>query len=68
MDAIPTDSYGVTPRASVDDVKDFVSRNNKWHNDNVTEASPAFPPDLIDRFTTQTAKEFIEWRTANERH
>ena len=68
MDAIPTDSYGVTPRASVDDVKDFVSRNNKWHNDNVTEASPAFPPDLIDRFTTLTAKEFIKWRTANERH
>ena len=62
MGAFDINSYGITPCASADDVKNFISRNNKWHNDNITEPSPAFPPDLIDEFTSHIAKEFIDWR------
>jgi hypothetical protein len=62
MDALDTNSYGITPRATTDDVKNFVSRNNKWHNNTITKPSPAFSPDLIDEFTSRIAKEFIDWR------
>ena len=62
MDSLDTNYYGTTPRATVADVKNFVNRNNKWHNNNFTEPSPAFPPDLIDEFTTQIANEFVDWR------
>ena len=65
MDALDKDSYGTTPGASADEVKNFVSRNNRWHNENITEPSLAFPPDMIERFTTQIANEYIIWRVAN---
>ena len=63
MDALDTNCYGITPYATVADVKNFISRNNKWHNDNIMEPSPAFPPDMIDEFTTWIAKEYTNWRT-----
>jgi len=62
MDDIHMDCYGVVPRASADDVKDFVSRNNKWHNVNITEPSPAFSLALIEEFTSKIAIEYVDWR------
>ena len=64
MDALDKDSYGTTPGASADDVKNFINRNNKWHNENITEPSTAFPPGMIERFTTRIANEYIVWRAA----
>lgn len=61
MDAIDIHAYDATPCASVEDVIDFVSRNNKWHHENITEQSPAFPPELIEDFLTCIATEFVEW-------
>ena len=61
MDAFAVEN-GIEPYASAADVHNFVSRNNKWHNDNVTEASPAFPPDLIDDFTSRVVTEFADWK------
>ena len=68
MDSLDVSCYGTTPRTSADDVKIHVNRNNKWHNDNITEPSQAFPPELIDSFTTQIAKEYIDWRASYERN
>ena len=65
MDALDTGSYGTTPFATVEDVKTFVSRNNKWHNDNITDPSPAFTPDVIDGFAAQIAREYMDWRKVN---
>ena len=62
MDDIHMDCYGVVPHASADDVKDFVSRNNKWHNVNITEPSPAFSPALIEEYTSKIAIEYVDWR------
>ena len=67
MDSVDIGSYGNTPQASADDVKDLVSRNSKWHNETITEPSSIFPPVVIDDFTTRIAKEYIEWRTSIER-
>ena len=61
MDSLDAGSYGETPRASAMDVKDFVSRNNKWHNENVKGPSPAFPADMIYEFIENTVKEYAEW-------
>jgi hypothetical protein len=65
MDAVDTSSYGIIPHATSDDIKDFVSRNNKWHNENVTEPSPNFSPDLIENFTSKIANEYTKWRKEN---
>jgi len=54
--------HGIEPYAATADVHNFINRNNKWHNDNVTDASPAFPPDFIDDFTTRVAKKFVDWK------
>jgi len=62
MDNVEISSFGITPHATAEEVKIHVSRNNKWHNDNVTKSSTAFPPELIERFTTQIANEYINWR------
>jgi len=61
MDAFDI-QHGIEPYAAAADVHNFISRNNKWHNDNVTGASPAFPPEFIDDFTSCVTKEFIEWK------
>jgi len=63
MDLISIGDQGVTPRASAEDVKNFISRNNKWNNENILGPSAAFPPDLIDDFTTQIADEFLKWKS-----
>ena len=62
MDSLDIGSYGITPGATAMDVKEFLGRNNKWHNENAMGPSLAFPPGLIDDFTTQIAREYIEWR------
>jgi hypothetical protein len=61
MDSIAISNYGELPNAGPDELKDFVHRNNVWHNENIREKSDYFSPELIDDFTTQVAKEFIEW-------
>ena len=58
MDLLESTNYGATPRASIVDVKDFVSRNKRWHNENILTPSAAFPPDVISNFTTQIAEEY----------
>lgn len=65
MDKIGTEDYGTTPSATIDDVRSFVSRNYKWHSENVTVPSLAFPPEKIEAFTAQIAKEYVKWRADN---
>lgn len=61
MDSVTISDYGEVPYATPDELKDYVHRNNVWHNENIMEKSEFFSPELIDEFTTQVAKEFIEW-------
>lgn len=66
MDLIDVSSYGVTPCASVMDVKKFLSLNNKWHNENAIGPSLAFPPNIINEFTDEVAREYIDWRNSKK--
>ena len=65
MDLLDVRVYGQTPSASAMEVKEFVSRNNKWHNETVTLPSANFSPGLIEDFTTQIADEYVKWRLNN---
>lgn len=65
MDSVAISDYCEVPYATSDELKDFVHRNNVWHNENIREKSDYFSPELIDAFTTQVAKEFIEWTKTN---
>jgi hypothetical protein len=62
MDALDVCEYGITPRATTDDVKEYISRNNKWHNETNIGPSPAFPPEIIEEFALKIAKEYPKWR------
>ena len=61
MRVLDMDSYGTTPGATSEDVKRFIERQQKWHSENVFEPSLAFPPNVVDHFVAETAKEYSEW-------
>jgi len=62
MDMLNVNVFGATPGASSSEVKDFVSRNNNWYNENIKGPSSAFTPNLIESFTTDIATEYVIWR------
>jgi hypothetical protein len=62
MDALEVSRYGATPCAAAIDVKGFLLKSIKWLNDNMTMPSQAFPPQMVEEFTSETACAYIEWR------
>jgi len=62
MDTLDTACYGNTPGVSVTDVKNWVSRGNKWHNENNIGPSSVFTPDLVENFASLVAEEYNIWR------
>jgi hypothetical protein len=62
IDEIAESDYGEIPSATSAELKDFVSRNRIWHENNSLAPSSAFPPDEIAEFIAKTAKEYIDWR------
>lgn len=66
IDLCPSSQYGKTPGATAEEVKDFISRNKKWHIENNIEASTAFTPEFIDDFIDKIADEYIQWKIIQE--
>jgi len=66
MDLFHVSEYGEIPGATTEELKDFISRNNKWHNDNNTESSTAFTPEYIDEFISRIADEYTQWKILQE--
>ena len=66
MDNFDAAKYGAIPGATTEELKDFISRNNKWHNDNNTHHSTAFTPDFICEFINRLADEYTQWKILQE--
>ena len=62
MDSFDVDSYGNTPGVSVSDVKKYLADRYKWHNENITEPSKVFSPNLIEEFVSACAEQYSKWR------
>ncbi|MCL2885046.1 MAG: hypothetical protein FWF49_06140, partial [Oscillospiraceae bacterium] len=62
MDALDPALYGATPRATAEDVKEFVHRNRLWLGEHIIGPSPAFPPDTVEAFAQKTARDYAVWR------
>jgi hypothetical protein len=58
--------YGNVAGATAGELRDFICRNNKWHNDYDTEPSTAFSPEFIDDFITRVADEYTQWKIQQE--
>lgn len=43
------------------EIKKFIVRNYKWHNENYIGPSLYFTPELIEEFTSKVAVEFRDW-------
>ena len=66
MELLDSSEYGKTPGATVEELKDLICRNNKWHNDNNMEPSTYFTPEFIEKFINQVGDEYTQWRTQRE--
>lgn len=55
--SIYENGYGVVN----ENVKDFISRNSKWHRENNIGPSSAFTPAFIEEFTSKVAIDFKTW-------
>lgn len=66
MELFDVYKYGKIPGATAEELRDFISRNNKWHNDNNTESSTAFTPDFINDFIIKIADEYTQWKILQE--
>ena len=48
-------------------VRGYLTRNYKWHFENDIGPSPAFPPDVVERFCRETAESFTEFLKNNRK-
>ncbi|MCL1919327.1 MAG: hypothetical protein FWG14_13710 [Peptococcaceae bacterium] len=62
MDSLDVSRYGITPCATAADVKELICQSMKWLKENRAMPSLAFPPHLIDTFTTEIALKYRIWR------
>jgi len=62
MDLCDISHYGIVDGATSSELKDFISRGNKWHNENNIGPSTAFLPDFIELFTDNIIQEYLNWR------
>ena len=60
-------SYGLTPGAAADEVRDYISGAYKWHNENKEGPSAIFSPEFIEVFISRTAQDYIDWIKRIER-
>lgn len=58
-------NYCAVPCTTSGELKEFVHRNNIWHNENFNEASSFFTPQLIEKFTTTVAEDYLDWRNCH---
>lgn len=66
MSACNPSEYGSAPGATAEELKDLIEKNYKWHRENKTKRSKAFPPKYIDEFIHKTVEEYTEWKIAHE--
>ena len=57
----PAEQYDLNPMFPCEDILGMMTRNGKWHRDNILEASQAFPPDTVEAFTDEIASGFPKW-------
>ncbi len=66
MSACDPSEYSAITGATAEECKDLIERNYKWHRENKTRRSKAFPPKFVDEFIKQTVEEYTEWKVAHE--
>lgn len=62
MDLYDVSNFKIVDSATNGELKDFISRNKKWHSENNIGPSTAFIPEMIEVFTDKVAKEYVVWR------
>jgi hypothetical protein len=56
------EEFGATPGATAEEVRALAQRNYLWHCEHRLEASAVFPPETLEQFARQTAREYEDWR------
>lgn len=62
MDLYDVSSLEIIDGPTNSELKNFISRNRKWHNENNIGPSTTFMPEMIESFTDKVAKEYVIWR------
>lgn len=66
MESCDPAEYSAIPGATAQECKDLIVKNYKWHRENKTRRSRAFPPKFIKSFIDKTIEEYTEWKIAYE--
>lgn len=54
-DCVSLDAY------TADDIRGYLERNGKWHDENVIGPSPAFPPEAVEKFCRECVDSFLKF-------
>jgi len=61
VDSCPIDSYGEIPGASSAELRALIERNKSWHEESFAEPSSEFPPEMVEEFLKEAARDFREF-------
>ncbi len=65
VEAYDPSLYGKIDGAEAADLKSLIHYNYVWHLENNIGPSPAFSPEMLERFTDQVAEDYKVWRAEN---
>mgnify|MGYP000938055346 CR=1 FL=1 len=63
MDEYDLTKCGNIPGATTQELKELISENRVWHDENNVGPSLLYPPEFIEEFTDRVAREFISFRS-----
>lgn len=64
MEGTDPSEYAVMDDLPPEGIRDFITRNAKWHRENRLPASEAFPPEVVEHFVQEAAKGFAGFMKA----
>jgi len=60
--AIPREQYGPLPGMDGDDIRAYLTRNFKWHEEHKGPPSAFYPPEEAEAFVVGAAEGYGKWR------
>jgi len=61
--AVPQDQYSPLPGMEKKDIRAYLTRNFRWHENNPGPPSAFYPPEEAEAFVLETAEGYQAWRS-----
>ena len=61
--AVPAEQYGPLPGMDKNDIRAYLTRNSRWHEEHPGPPSAFYPPEEAEAFVLETVKGYESWRS-----